>query len=206
MHDTFLFQIWDKDLNLIKDLQIHEAYIYSLAITSKGKLYSSSCDGTIRVMPNPLESDDCKELVRCQDEIECLVCDDEDNLYSGDDKGVVTQWNNDRIGLKFNLLEHVKSLAVQKNLIYTVRDLDTVITHIMPGTSGKYSTKAALPGKSPLALLGPKVDGVSKYLVFATRSGKGVTFKKNLPDSNYATIWEKEVSFICNFFDCTQEG
>lgn len=185
-------KVWDADLNLKKTLNIHEAYIYAMAITPNGKLYSSSCDGTIKYLNNPLESDESKELVKCEmDEIECLVFEN-NSLYSGDDKGVVTLWENDRIVFKFNLIEQVKSLAVEDNRIYTVRDLDAVVTEVMPGKSGKYSTKATVPGRAPLALVGPIVDGRRSYLIFAARNGKGFTATKNLPMQQYATAWTME--------------
>lgn len=105
-------------------------------------------------------------------------------------------WENDKILFKFNLVEEVKSLAVEKSTIYTARDLDAVVTEIMAGKSGKYSTKATIPGRAPLALIGPIVDERRSFFVFGTRDGKGVVLTKNLPGEKFAVVWTKEVIYM----------
>ncbi|XP_053951009.1 E3 ubiquitin-protein ligase TRAF7 [Anastrepha ludens] len=180
-------KIWDNDLNLIKSVDAHEAYMYAMAInTRNGKLYSSSCDGCVKFMAPPY--DQTEQLFSCEDAIQAMYCDG-DTLYTGDEKGVVTNWIDDKIKFKYNLVEEVKSLAAEKSLIYTVRDLDVVVSEMSAGKSGKYSNKAVLPGKSPMTLVGPVVDDKRTFLAFADRTGKGLSFVKNLPQQKFETVW-----------------
>jgi len=150
-----------------------------MAINQHGKVYSSSCDGQVHFMLPPYGDESVQELFRCDDAIQAMYCDGS-VLYTGDDKGVVTTWTNDRMLFKYSLVEEVKSLAGEQNLIYTVRDLDVVVSQVAEGKSGKYSNKAVIPGKSPLHLLGPMVDGKRSYLAFPDRSGMGLQLVNNL--------------------------
>ncbi|KNC25086.1 hypothetical protein FF38_11903 [Lucilia cuprina] len=180
-------KIWDSDLNLIKTVDAHESYIYALAINSKGKLYSSCCDGSVKFMQPPY--DKVEDLFHCDDVIQAMYCEG-DILYTGDDKGVVTNWENDKMLFKFNLVEEVKGLAAEQDWIYTVRDLDVVISQVVSGKSGKYNTKAVKPGKSPLCLLGPMTEGRHKYVAFADRTGKGLTLIHNTAQEKFNVIWD----------------
>lgn len=162
-----------------------------MAINSKGVLYSSSCDGTIRYFQNPLLSNISTILMKTEyDEIGALVCVDE-ILYSGDDKGVVIKWINNQITFKYNLVEEVRSMAVENTIIYTARDLDCVITDLLGSKTGQYVTINTLPGRAPLALIGPLENDRRKYLVFVTRDGKGISLVRN--QRKFSSIWTKEV-------------
>ncbi|KAH8416672.1 hypothetical protein KR222_006151, partial [Zaprionus bogoriensis] len=183
-------RIWSDSLQLLQTVNAHDAYIYCMAVNEQGKLYSSSCDGHVKYMLPPYGSEDAvQELFRCDDAIQAMYCDGA-VLYTGDDKGVVTTWSNDRMLFKYNLVEEVKSLAGEQKLIYTVRDLDVVISVIVEGKSGKYSNKAVLPGKSPLTLLGPLVEGKRSFLAFPDRSGMGLQLVHNLPQHKFAHVWQ----------------
>lgn len=146
-------------------------------------------------MTPPYNDDNVQELLRCDDAIQAMYCDG-DILYTGDEKGVVTNWDNDKMLFKFNLVEEVKSLAVEKKLIFTVRDLDVVVSEVVSGKSGKYSNKAVVPGKSPLVLVGPIVEDKRSYLAFADRTGKGLSLVRNLPTEKFASVWNLPVHFI----------
>uniref|UniRef100_A0A182JQ69 Zinc finger ZPR1-type domain-containing protein n=1 Tax=Anopheles christyi TaxID=43041 RepID=A0A182JQ69_9DIPT len=187
-------KVWTKDLRLVKELTPHEAYIYAMAIDSKGQLYTSSCDGTIKCLTNPFTSDECKELLKCKDEIECLFVDPKDNLYSGDDKGIITQWINHRIKYKFNVVEQVRSMAIQNNIIYSIRDNDLTVTEIIEGSaSGRFMTKASIPGRYPVRLCGGcSEDGVYKNVAILTRDGLGITMIRNSKQEQYPVTWTKE--------------
>lgn len=165
-----------------------------MAVNEHGKLYSSSCDGQVKYTLPPYGDEDVQELFRCDDAIQAMYCDGA-VLYTGDDKGVVTTWSNDRMLFKYSLVEEVKSLAGEQNLIYTVRDLDVVISVVVEGKSGKYSNKAVLPGKSPLTLLGPMEEGKRSFLAFPDRSGMGLQLVHNLPKYKFASVWQLPVSF-----------
>lgn len=188
------FKIWDTDLNLIKTLDSHEAYIYAIVANSSGKIYSSSCDGLVKFMEAPFNNENVKELLRCDDVIQSMYCDG-DILYTGDDKGVVTKWENDKIFFKYNLVEEVKTLAANGSLIYTARNLDMVVSEIVAGKSGKYATKFVFPGKSPLALLGPILDGRKSYLAFPDRTGKSLIL---FDSKKFTEIWTLPVCFFKN--------
>ncbi|XP_014091625.1 uncharacterized protein [Bactrocera oleae] len=180
-------KIWDNDLNLIKSVDAHDSYIYAMTVNSNnGKVYTSSCDGCVKFIAPPY--DQTAQLFCCEDAIQAMYCDG-DILYTGDEKGVVTNWIDDKIKFKYNLVEEVKSLGAEKSLIYTVRDLDVVVSDMIAGKSGKYSNKAVLPGKSPLALVGPVINDKRSFLVFADRSGKGLSLVKNLPQQKFESVW-----------------
>ncbi|EDW58940.1 F-box/WD repeat-containing protein 11 [Drosophila virilis] len=195
-------RIWSESLQLLRTVTAHDAYIYCMAVNENGKLYSSSCDGQVKYMLPPYEDASVQELFRCDDAIQAMYCNGA-VLYTGDDKGVVTTWSNDRMLFKYNLVEEVKSLAGEQQLIYTVRDLDVVISIIVEGKSGKYSNKTVIPGKSPLTLLGPLIDGKRSYLAFPDRTGMGLQLINNLPQHKFSHIWrlpnchEMIVNSIC---------
>lgn len=188
-------QIWNIDLQLSREIDAHESYIYAMAVNTKGWLYSSSCDGTIKYFKRPLESSDATVLMRTEhDEIAALVCVGDDTMFSGDDKGVVIKWVDNKITFKYNIVEEVRSMAVENGLLYTARDLDAVITDLGRSKTGQYVTIGTLPGRAPLALIGPIVVGQTehrKYLVFTTRDGKGITLVRN--EIRFGPIWTKQV-------------
>lgn len=164
-----------------------------MAVNEEGKLYSSSCDGQVKYTLPPYEDASVQELFRCDDAIQAMYCAGP-VLYTGDDKGVVTTWSNDRMLFKYNLVEEVKSLAGEQQLIYTVRDLDVVISVIVEGKSGKYSNKMVIPGKSPLTLLGPLVEEKRSYLACPDRTGMGLQLINNLPQHKFSQVWHLPVS------------
>ncbi|XP_050070629.1 uncharacterized protein LOC126558628 [Anopheles maculipalpis] len=187
-------KVWTKDLRLEKELTPHEGYIYAMAVDSKGQLYTSSSDGTIKCLTNPVASDECKELLKCNDEIECLFVDLKDNLYSGDDKGIITMWIDQRIKYKFNVVEQVRSMAIQNNIIYSIRDNDLTVTEIIEGSaSGRFMTKASIPGRCPVLLCGGCTDeGVYNNVAILTRDGLGIVMIRNSKKEQYPVIWTKE--------------
>jgi len=81
-----------------------------------------------------------------------------------------------------------------RNLLYTARDLDCVITDLLSGKTGTYVTIATIVGRAPVALFGAKENGISMYLVFTTRDGKGISLVRN--KKPFESVWNKEVSLI----------
>ncbi|XP_055613432.1 uncharacterized protein LOC129759896 [Uranotaenia lowii] len=186
-------KVWTQDLTLKKEIAVHEAWIYAMVVDSKGQIYTSSCDGTIRCLINPIQSDEVKELLKCSDEIESLFVDNKDNLYSGDDKGIITMWVDQRIKFKFNLVEEVRSMAIQNNFIYSIRDNDLTITEVLESSNvGRYMTKACIPGKCPVALCGPCENSVNSNVAIATRDGLGLTLIDNNKKNSFSVLWTKE--------------
>lgn len=162
-------------------------------MSSQGKLYSSSCDGCVKFMLPPY--DKVEELLRCDDVIQSMYCEG-DVLYAGDDKGVVSNWINDKMVFKYNLVEEVKSLAAEQGWIYTVRDLDMVISEVVKGKSGKYVTRAVVQGKSPLCLVAPTPDQRHKYVAVADRTGKGFMVILNSQEDKFKVKLEQAVRYI----------
>lgn len=107
--------MWNDKLQLVKDINAHDSYIYAICANSKGVIYSSSCDGTIKYFENPLtNSAEPNILMKTDyDEIISLICVD-DVIYSGDDKGIVIKWIDNKITFKYNIVEEVRSMAVEK--------------------------------------------------------------------------------------------
>lgn len=182
--------MWDHDLNFVRDLEGHLEYVLSLAHNTKGHLYSTGRDGTLRHWSRPLKNNNHETLQQVVlDELTAVFCV-EDVLFSGDDKGTVTKWYNHKPGCQYNIIEEVKSMIVENNILYTARDVDAVVTDITPGGES-YVTKATIPGRAPLTLSGPLVDGHKKYLICTTRDGKGITVIRNA--TPYNVVWTKEV-------------
>ncbi|KAL5279953.1 hypothetical protein ACFFRR_004143 [Megaselia abdita] len=183
-------KVWNSEVVLQNTLDFGD-YVFSIVVTPVNKVYASSSDGSVKFCEDPIKSNTVEDLLRCDDVILAMVFVD-GHLYTGDEKGVVTKWKNDKIVFKYNLVEEVKTLGIQNNSIYTARDLDVVISEILPGKSGRYTTKGVMPGKSPLALVGPTKDGSKEFLVFADRSGKGLAMVNNLPGQNFLPLWTVE--------------
>ncbi|KAL9693880.1 hypothetical protein quinque_013165 [Culex quinquefasciatus] len=164
-----------------------------MAVDSQGRIYSSSADGTIRSLADPLQSDKVEELLKCSDDIESLFVDSKDNLYSGDDKGIITMWVDRKIKFKFNLVEQMRSIAVQNNFIYSIRDNDLTITEVLEGSStGRYITKASIPGKCPVTLSGSYANTTNSHVTIVTRDGLGVVCIKNNSKEHFPVLWTKE--------------
>lgn len=108
-------------------------------------------------------------------------------------------WQDNKIKMKYNLVEEVRSLAIQKELLYTVCDKDVAITALMDSlaedSTGKYTNRAIIPGRAPLYLFGPQENGVSRYLLFVTRDGKGLNLINNCINPKFTALWTKDVSF-----------
>lgn len=183
--------MWDHDLKFERDIVGHTEPVLSLAFNTKGLLYSTARDGTLRYWSRPLKNNHHEILQQVVlDELTAVYCE-EDVLFSGDDKGTVTKWYHHKPGCQYNIIEEVKSLIVENNILYTARDVDAVITDITPGHQS-YVTKATIPGRAPLALSGPLVQGHKKFLICTTRDGKGIQVIRN--SKPYDVIWTKEVN------------
>lgn len=109
---------------------------------------------------------------------------------SGDNKGGVTSFENGKFKLTINIVESVKSLYVEKDLFYTLLNMDLSIHEVRD--SGKFMMKASIPGKFPVTLFGAKTDGRSKYIAILTRDGRGITIVKNALEEKFQTLTVKE--------------
>ena len=91
----------------------------------------------------------------------------------------------------YNVIDEVRSIAVEGDLLYTVKDQDLVISQKTASGKGLVN-KATIPGRYPLIMCGPKEGNKHKYAMVCTRDGKGLTLIKN--ESPYTELWTKPVS------------
>lgn len=59
-----------------------------MTLDSRGRLFTSSTDGLVKIFENPRSVEFSQELIKSFDELLCVVAVGED-IYTGDDKGVV---------------------------------------------------------------------------------------------------------------------
>jgi len=197
LHNGFIFsagsdskiKVWDLDLNFKREIPVHDAYIYAITTDSEGRLYTSSLDGTIKLINNPVDSDDFSVILEHQNEIEALFVDN-DRFFCGDDRGGVTCFENGKLKYTINVVEGVKSLYVENELLYTLFNNDLSIHEMREG--GKYIMKMSIPGKFPVTLFGEKTDGRSQYIAILTRDGKGVKIVKNALKEKFQVLTTKE--------------
>lgn len=184
--------MWDKDCNLKNELIAHESWIYCIATSPEGKVYTGSNDGTIRLLENPLEKCEPKQICKTMDEIESLYFQG-DTLYSGDDKGVVAFFENDKFKSRIETSEEVKGLIVEKEFLYTIRDRDlSIFSADVSKTVAGLQHRAAIPGSAPICIFGPVNKEKQAYIGMLMRQAKGLKVIKNHPDEKFAVICEKD--------------
>lgn len=124
-------------------------------------------------------------------EIEALFCDENLIFYCGDNKGGVIGFENGKFMYRRrNIVEAIKVLYVEKDLFYTLTDLDMTI-HEMD-ENGKFTLKGSVTGKFPITFFGAKEDGTSKFIAITTYENVGVTIFKNDFDEKFHRLTLKE--------------
>lgn len=205
--------MWTKDLKFSREIAIHKDFqVISLAANSHKQLYSCGRDGSLRYFRRPWSHDNNDILLQTvQDDVTSLYIAN-DVLFSGDDKGIVTKWYHNQVGAQYNVGEEVRGLAVEENNLYTVRESDVVITDITPHQMSQV-TKGTFPGRFPLILIGthkpvipdhipagrrpsyiPEIIKEKKYIVSATRDGKGIVVSNN--GTPFKVLATKEVRIV----------
>lgn len=111
-------------------------------------------------------------------------------MILGDNKGAVSLFEDGKFKFTLNIVEAVKSLYVEKELVYTLLNMDLSVHEILD--SGKYCMKTCIPGKFPVTLFGEKTNGRSKYIAILTRDGKGITIIKNGVSEKFQQLTVKE--------------
>jgi hypothetical protein len=179
---------------LKRELVPHGTYIFALAIDSKGRLYTGSCDGTLHVYERPLISSVAKKLLQCRlrtTELLSLYIDEDDTLYAGDNHGIITKWEREKMVGEIEVAEEVNGLAAEGGWIYSVRNQDLQVTE-MTGHKGIYTTRAVIPGHAPVILCGPTVENKKSYIVMLTRDCKSMKAVSN--NSHFDVLWTKKVN------------
>ncbi|XP_055304436.1 uncharacterized protein LOC129569544 [Sitodiplosis mosellana] len=193
-----VINMWSKDLQFNREIPVHKDFaVLALVANSHKQLYSCGRDGSLRYFRRPWSHDNNDILLQTvQDDVTALYIAN-DVLFSGDDKGIVTKWYHNQVGAQYNVAEEVKSMAVEENNLYTVRETDVQITDITPHMMSQV-TKGVIPGRAPLILFGtqkpfipdsvpmgrrasyvPEIIKTKKYVVSATRDGKGIVVSNN---------------------------
>ena len=113
--------MWDKDLKFSREIAIHKEFpVLSLVVNTQKQLFSSGRDGSLRHFRRPWSHDTNDIMLQTvADDVTCLFVE-KDTLFSGDDKGIVTKWYHNQVGCQYNVLEEIKSMAVEgrKKYIY----------------------------------------------------------------------------------------
>ncbi|XP_076258865.1 uncharacterized protein LOC143195515 isoform X2 [Rhynchophorus ferrugineus] len=176
--DDGKIMIWSADLVKLNEVQAHPCSVYCLVI-HKDTLWSCSNDGTIK-------SWDAETLKPIQTlvengEVEYWQLAILDNcLVAGDDKGNISVYKGDKLYGQINLAEPVKAMIVSDNMIFTVRDLDLVITEIKTeGENVQYGVKKTFMGRAPVTLIGDKL------FAYSTREGKEIVINENNIVNNF---------------------
>ncbi|XP_023718980.1 F-box/WD repeat-containing protein pof11 isoform X1 [Cryptotermes secundus] len=123
-------KVWHPNLELEAEFQAHESAIYHIA-AHKDTLYSCSNDGTLQAWSlDGLKHK--KTLFQSSDEEILRLYVIDGTLYSGNDKGILSVWKNDKLQCLFSMVEEIRDFSVADNLMYTVRDRDVCINELMP--------------------------------------------------------------------------
>ncbi|ENN79626.1 hypothetical protein D910_06065, partial [Dendroctonus ponderosae] len=204
--DDGKIKLWSQDLIKKAEVNAHPCSVFCLA-ASEDTLFSCSNDGTIKLW----ELDTLKEketLVKSSEVEFWRVAFSENCLFSGDDQGNISIYKDKKLYGQVNIAEPIKDMAVYKNLVFTVKDLDLVITEIkLEGEKIRYGTKTSFMGRAPVAIIGDHL------FAFITREGKEIQLHENSIKSAFkpvarvtdgsemiinalsGVVWEKEQFF-----------
>lgn len=192
-------KVWDANLQLEAEFQAHESAIYHIA-AKDNIIYSCSNDGTIQAW-NLDTFKHVKTLFESSEEETLRLYVIGGKLYSGNDKGMLSVWEDDAMLHQFNMLEEIRDFTVIDTFIYTVRDRDVCIAEIIPGDKARYMTRMTLEGRSPLCVIGNK-------MCFATRFGNNICVHDNTKANNFKKLGELQghemiANALCGFEDST---
>lgn len=106
--------MWDQNLKFGREIAIHKDFpVLALVVNDHNQIYSSGRDGSLRYYRRPWSHDHNDIMLQTvMDDVTCLFIYD-NTLYSGDDKGIVTKWYHNQVGCQYNVMEEVRSLAVE---------------------------------------------------------------------------------------------
>ncbi|XP_023013231.1 uncharacterized protein [Leptinotarsa decemlineata] len=172
---------WAPDLKKLAEVQSNQCSVFCLA-ASDDTLYSCSNEGTIKSFE--LKTLKEKEVITKDDQAEYWRVSYSDGcLYSGDHEGYIKVWKDGKFYGSLNIAEPIKDMAVFKNLIFTVKDLDLVITDMkLEGEKLRYGTKNNFMGRAPVTTIG------EKYFSFVSREGMDIILHENNSDSHFKAL------------------
>ncbi|CAG9766836.1 unnamed protein product [Ceutorhynchus assimilis] len=179
--DDGKIKVWSQDLKKLAEIEAHPCSVFCLAANDE-TLFSCSNDGTIKLW----ELDTLKEketLVKSSDTEYWRVAYSDGCLFSGDDKGDISIYKSNKLYGQVNIAEPIKDLAVYKGFVFTVKDLDLVVTEIKSaGEKIQFETKTSFMGRAPVTLIGENL------FAFATREGKEIQLHENNVQSRFKQV------------------
>lgn len=180
--------MWDQDLNLKNELVAGESWLYAIGVADNGKVFVGSNDGTLRVVANPLTDKESKKVLECREEIYSVYCDG-NRTYCGDDKGVVSFFDDEKYQSRIETSETCMGLRVEDTLIYTIRDKDLAIHSLNTKKLLATTTnRAVIPGRVPIDLFGPLVNGHRSYIALPFRPGRGFAVHFNSIEKKFDVV------------------
>jgi len=186
-------KVWDEDLKLVGSIDAHSSAVLSI-VADDNTLYSCSNDGTLKEWTLP----DLKlkqTLLKSENEL-WKLCFTDGLLYVGDNEGNVQCFFDDKLISMLNIVEPVKDMLVNDRLVYTVRDLNLVITELYPGVKESYGLFKTIKGRAPLCIAGER-------LFLCSRNGKDILVHENSTDLDFKEIThgkdahEKTINALC---------
>ncbi|KAJ6637963.1 hypothetical protein Bhyg_10694 [Pseudolycoriella hygida] len=183
--------VWGKDLQFQREIPIHKNFaVLAIVANLQNHIYTCGRDGSLRYFRVPWRNSNNDILLQAvATDVTALFCVG-NLLYSGDDKGIIKRWYNNRISCQLNVKKEVKSVAVDGSNLFTAGDKEILITDLKPDIEDEDGTKAKIPGRGPLILFGPKISNHQEFVVFLTRDGKGITLVDNV--FPFEVIWTEE--------------
>ncbi|KAK4883025.1 hypothetical protein RN001_006344 [Aquatica leii] len=191
--DDGKIKIWNKNIELLNQVQAHPCSVYSITI-GNDNVYSCSNDGTVKVytlegLTETIISQEANEMYK--------VNFNEGKLYVGDDSGLVRIFFNNKLVGILEVMHPITDLLALGNLIYTARDLYVLISEIHP-EGKRMSTLKAIEGRAPICVVGDK-------LCFFSRTGKDIFVHRNLKVNDFEKIGEVKdaheliINAVCGF-------
>jgi len=178
--DDGKIKVWEEDLKLVGTIDAHSRSIFSL-VANDNTLYSCSNDGTLKSWTlHDLKVE--KTLLKGENEL-WKLCFSENTLYVGDNEGNVKLFKDNKLASMVNLLEPVKDMLIIGNLVYTIKDLDLVITELYSGSGnlGSFGLRKTIMGRAPVCIAGER-------LCFCSRSGKDILVHENSTDLDFKEV------------------
>ncbi|XP_050304053.1 myosin heavy chain kinase D-like isoform X2 [Anthonomus grandis grandis] len=179
--DDGKIKLWSKDLIKEAEAEAHPCSVFCLA-ANDDTLYSCSNDGTIKMWDlNTLKEKGI--LVQSSDVEYWRVGYSAGCLFAGDDKGNISVYKDNQLYGQVNIAEPIKDMVIHDTLVFTVKDLDLVITEIkLEGKNIKYGTKISFMGRAPVTLIGDKL------FAFITREGKEIQLHEICVESGFKPV------------------
>ncbi|CAG9818404.1 unnamed protein product [Phaedon cochleariae] len=179
--DDGKIMVWASDLKKIAEVQSNPCSVYCLA-ANEDTLFSCSNEGTIKSFELGTLKEK-EELVRDTQMEFWRLSYSNGCLYSGDSEGNVKVWKDGQFYGSLNVAEAIKDMVVYKHLIFTVKDLDLIISDVkLDGEKLQFGTKNSFMGRAPVTIVG------DKYFSFISREGMDILLHENNSDSHFKLV------------------